>query len=135
MIVGLKDKPLSEKLQKDLWQQQGIIRQEGLSASNVDRVKSVKPKPEMKHYKHTQADVNDHIQKFRHCNCKSRKRSDCPGKHSICNRCKRKGHWEKCCKTRKMAGIKRDDKEFFFGEIYIDKLENLFVLKKSLLVS
>ena len=65
IVVGLKGKTLSEKLQLEadltlekainqarqkelVRQQQGILKQEGPSASNVDRVKSTKPRPEDK---------------------------------------------------------------------------------------
>ena len=65
IVVGLKDKTLSEKLQLEadltlekainqarqkelVRQQQGIIRQEGPGASNVDRVKSTRPRPKGK---------------------------------------------------------------------------------------
>jgi len=71
IVVGLKDKSLSEKLQLEaeltlenainqarqrelVRQQQGIIRQEGLGTSNVDKIKSFRPKPECKHTKSTQ---------------------------------------------------------------------------------
>ena len=65
IVVGLKGKALSEKLQLEadlalekainqarqkelVRQQQGIFRQEGPSASNVDIVKSTKPRPKDK---------------------------------------------------------------------------------------
>ena len=64
IVVRLKDKTLSEKLQLEadltlekainqarqkelVQQQQGIIRQEGPSASNVDREKSTRPRPKV----------------------------------------------------------------------------------------
>ena len=65
IVLGLKDQILSEKLQleadltlekainqakqkKLVLQQQSIMRQEGPSASNVDRVKSTRPRPKDK---------------------------------------------------------------------------------------
>ena len=65
IVVSLKDKTLSEKLQLEtdptlekainqarqkelVRQQQGNLRQEGPSASNVDRVKSTRPRPKYK---------------------------------------------------------------------------------------
>ena len=46
---------------------------------------------------------------------------------TICNSCKRKGHWKKCCKTKTVSEIQSnlDDKEFFFGEIHIDQLDSV----------
>ena len=39
---------------------------------------------------------------------------------------KEKVPWGKCCKTKTVTEIQEDedDKEFFFGEIYIDKLDS-----------
>ena len=108
-------------------QQQGIIRHEGLNASNVDKIKSFRPKPEYKHTKPTQnTNVKSQSQKCGRCGGSLHKKNECPAKQSISNRCKRKGHWDKCCKTKSVAEIQRseDRQEFFFGEIHIDKLES-----------
>ena len=134
IVVGLKDKTLSEKLQLEadltlekainqarqkelVRQQQGIIRQEGPSASNVDRVKSTRPRPKDKFktsFK-TSNKVKDRNQTCGRCGGKPHKRNECPAKDSICNSCKRKGHWKKCCKTKTVSEIQsnQDDKEFF----------------------
>ena len=144
IVVGLKDKSLSEKLQLEaeltlenainqarqrelVRQQQGIIRQEGLNASTVDKIKSFRHKPAYKHTKPTQnTNVKSQSQKCGRCGGSLHKRKECPATQSICNRCKRKGHWEKCCKTKSVAEIQRseDSQEFFTGEIHIDKLES-----------
>ena len=144
IVVGLKDKSLSEKLQLEaeltlenainqarqrepVRQQQGIIRQEGLNASNVDKIKSFQPKLEYKHTKPTQkTNFKSQSQNCGRCGGSLHKRNECPAKQSICNRCKRKGHRKKCCKTKSVAEIQRseDSQEFFFGEIHIDKLES-----------
>ena len=107
IVVGLKDKTLSEKLQLEadptlekainqdrekelVRQQQGIIRQEGSSASNVDRVESARPWPKDK-FK-TSNKVEDRNQTCGRCGGKPHKRKECPPKDSICNSCKRKGN-------------------------------------------
>ena len=71
--------------------------------------------------------VEDRNQTFGRCGGKPHKRNACPAKDSICNSCKRKGHWKKCCKTKTVSEIQRnqDDKEFFFGEIRIDQLDSV----------
>ena len=92
IVVGLKDKTLSEKLQLEadltlekaidqarqkelVRQQQGIIRQEGPSASNVDRVKSTRPRPKDK-FK-TSNKVEDRNQTNGRCGGKPHERNEC----------------------------------------------------------
>ena len=125
-----KDLVLDQARQKELVrQQQGIIRQEGPSASNVDRVKSTRPKlkDNFKTPFKTSNKVEDRNQICGRCGGKLHKRNECPAKDSICNSCKRKGHWKKCCKTKPVSEIQsnQDDKEFFFGEIHIDQLDSV----------
>ena len=146
IVVGLKDKTLSEKLQLEAYrtlekainqarqkepvrQQQGIIRQEGPSANNVDRVKSTRPRPKDKFktaFK-TSKKVEDRNQACGSCGGKPHERNECPAKDSICNICKRKVHWNKRCKTKTVSEIQsnQDDKEFLFGEIHIDQLDSV----------
>ena len=101
IVVGLKDKSFSEKLQLEaeltlenainqarqrelVRQQQGITRQEGFNASNVDKIKSFRPKPEYKHTKPTQnTNVKSQSQKCGRCGGSLHKRSECPAKQSI----------------------------------------------------
>ena len=146
IVVGLKDKALSEKIQLEadltlekpinqarkkelVRKQQCIIGQEGPSASNVDRVKSTRPRPKDK-FKTAVKTINkveDRNQTCRRCGGKSHKRNECPANDSICNSCKRKGHWKKCCKTKTVPEIQSNeyDKELFFGGIHIDQLDSV----------
>ena len=104
IVVGLKDKTLSEKLQlgadlslerainqarqKELVRkQQEINRQEGTSSSsNVDRVKSNRPRPKDK-FK-TSNEVEDRNQTCGRCGGKRHERNECPAKKFISNSCK-----------------------------------------------
>ena len=93
-------------------------------------MKSTRPRPKDKFktsFK-TSNKVEDRNQTCGRCGgIKPHKRNECPAKDSICNSCKRKGHWKKCCKTNTVSEIQsnQDDKEFFFGEIHIDQLDSV----------
>ena len=94
-------------------------------------MKSTRPRPKDKFktsFK-TSNKVEDRNQKCGRCGGKPHERNECPAKDSICNSCKRKGHWKKCCKTKNVSEIQssQDDKEFFFGEIHIDQLDSVKV--------
>ena len=120
IVVGLKDETLSEKLQLEadltlekevnqtrqkelVQQQQGTIREEGPSASNVDRVKSARPRPKINsklvvklkiETRHVDVAVVNHI-----------KEMTAQQKIPFCSSCKRKGHCKKCCKTTTVSEI------------------------------
>ena len=92
-------------------------------------MKSTRPRPKDKFktpFK-TSSKVEDRNQTFGRCGGKPHKKNECPAKDSICNSCKRKGHWKKCCKTKTVSEIQsnQDDKVFFFGEIHIDQLDSV----------
>ena len=121
-------KAISQARQNELVrQQQGTIRQEGL-ASNVDRVNLTRPRSEdqFKTAFKTSNKVEDRNQTCGCCGGKPHKRNECPVKYSICNICKRKGHWRKWYKTKTVSEIQsnQDVKEFFSGEIHIDQLDS-----------
>ena len=96
IVVRLKDKSLSEKLQLEAEltlenainqarqrEQQGIIRQERLNASNVDKIKSFRPKPEYMYTKPTQnTNVKSQSQKCGRCGGSLHKRNEFPSRET-----------------------------------------------------
>ena len=146
IVVGLRDKALSEKLQleshltlekavnqarqkKLVRQQQEVIKPQGQQAiGSIDRLK-FKNSTEKKFpstIKFTRPKVNPTNTNCGHCGGKPHRRNECPAKDSTCNACKERGHWKKMCRsTKKVAEVnQQEESELFLGEVHIDHLKS-----------
>ena len=147
IVVGLRDKALSEKLQLEsdltlekavsqarqkelVHQQQDVLRPKGQQViGSVDRIRfnnsTEKAKFPTKVQQTTRPKANYSNQNCGQCGGKSHRRSECPTRDSICNACKKRGHWKKVCRsTKKVAEVKQHEvSELFLGEVYIDHLK------------
>lgn len=137
IVVGLRDRRLSEKLQLDpkltldlavrqakqsemIKSQQSVIHSDmKTTPANVDRVR--KAKPSRTSNPHTPGKP-DSGWKCGRCGGTQHPKTKCPAKDSKCNKCNKKGHWSKVCKTKSTSGklyeVEDDhDSEFFLGEV------------------
>ena len=142
IVVGLRDKALSEKLQLEssltlekainqakpkelIRQQQEIIRPQE-SPVNVDRinVKGQNKQSLFKQKQYSKSDQSTVDQNCGRCGGPPHKRMNCPARDSVCIMCKKKGHWKMVCRSKKVNEVLTDDdmEELFLGEV-IDAVE------------
>ena len=142
IVVGLRDKALSEKLQLEssltlekainqarqkelIRQQQGIIRPRE-SPVNVDRinVKGQNKQSLFKQKQYSKSDQSNVDQNCGRCGGPPHKRMNCPSRDSVCILCRKKGHWKMVCRSKKVNEVLTDDdmEELFLGEV-IDAVE------------
>ena len=146
IVVGLRDKALSEKLQLEsdltlekavnqarqkelVRQQQEVLRPRGQQAiGSIDRLKfkNSTDKKFPSTIQFTSPKVNPTNTNCGHCGGKPHRRNECPAKDSTCNACKKRGHWKKVCRsTKKVAEVnQQEESELFLGEVHIDHLKS-----------
>ena len=146
IVVGLRDKALSEKLQLEsdltlekavnqarqkelVRQQQEVLRPQGQQGiGSIDRLK-FKNSTDKKFpptIQFTRPKVNPTYTNCGHCGGKPHRRNECPAKDSTCNACRKRGHWKKMCRsTKKVAEVnQKEESELFLGEVHIDHLKS-----------
>ena len=146
IVVGLRDKALSEKLQLEsdltlekavnqarqkelVRQQQEVLRPQGQQAiGSIDRLKfkNSTDKKFPSTIQFTRPKVNPTNTNCGHCGGKPHRRNECPAKDSTCNACKKRGHWKKVCRsTKKVAEVnQQEESELFLGKVHIDHLKS-----------
>ena len=119
LVVGLRDSKLSEKLQLDanltlesavsqarqneaVKKQQTTIRASGERMTEMDAVKSSSLKNWKQKHKFPNAQPNNVNRKgCMRCGKKgNHSRDQCPAKEAECHKCKKRGHYAKCCLSK-----------------------------------
>ena len=140
IVVGIKDRRLSEKLQLDpkltlekatqrvkhselVRSQQGIIHGNS-EPIKIDQVVKTQNAPKRKQTVTRHSSVTQrHNKPQKHCSrCLGEPRSQkqCPARDAVCHDCKKKGHWSKACRnTRQVSEVKEeyDSDPYFMGEV------------------
>ena len=149
IVVGLKDKKLSEKLQLDskltlekavtqarqseaVKKQQGILQgtQPDPPSANVDQIskkrgKGVKGKDQKdKPPRNSKLAGKTPETKCTRCLGTPHSKQECPAKDSKCNKCFKKGHWAKACKSqlKKKVGEVSCPEVELEGEFFLGQL-------------
>ena len=143
IVVGLRDRRLSEKLQLDpkltldlaikqakqsemVKKQQNLLHSDKTAAANIDRVQKSRPVRAEKPKTSSTPVKLDKSDKCSRCGGPQHPKLKCPARDSKCNSCQKKGHWSKVCRnantphstTRRVREVAEDDEpEFFFGEV------------------
>ncbi|CAL9702469.1 unnamed protein product [Knipowitschia caucasica] len=132
LVVGIKDKELSLKLQltadltlahviQQVRQSEEVAKQISLQASG--------PQPEMqvasvsaggrrkvlhkKHTPHTERESPDCVR----CGTQHYDKRKCPAAKSFCKKCNKKGHWARVCRTKVVNELKETTQYQFLGEV------------------
>ena len=146
IVVGIKDRRLSEKLQLDpkltlekatqqvkhselVRSQQGIIYGNS-EPIKIDRVKTQNA-PKRRHTVTRHSSVTQRHKKpqkhFSRCLGEPHSQRQWPARDAVCHNCKKKGHWSKAYrKTRQVGEVKEeyDSDPYFMGEVtLIDTVE------------
>lgn len=135
IVVGLRDRRLSEKLQLDpkltldlairqakqsemVKKQQSLLHSDDKTApANVDSVQKAKPQGPA---------WSESGKKCSRCGGPQHPKFKCPARESECNKCHKKGHWKKVCRTTSTTQDRRrvhevaddsDSESFFTGEV------------------
>ena len=121
LVVGIRDKSLSEKLQMDaaltLEQAKKAIRQceaiqdniafwMGDSSSDPIRVDGFKGKTKSdKHSKKAATGTSSTAKQCTRCGRGNHKRDKCPARDAICHKCHQKGHYSAYCLSKSIANV------------------------------
>jgi len=143
IVVGIRDAKLSQKLQMDaelsLEKATKLVResetiklqQTTVRPDNTTDVGTVSRKPFKRH-----GQQNKQLQKplrapptqpsatcFR-CGQASHSRMQCPARDQVCHRCKKKGHFQKLCKSKAVPKgvreVQEDSEDDFMGAVHAD---------------
>ena len=144
IVVGIKDSELSEKLQMEatltleqavtsarqseaVKKQQKVVRgDQETPSTSVDRLITRK-KPYGGQFKNSQHKQ----QSCTRCGISpSHSRQNCPAREATCHKCNGKGHYKRCCRTKRVRGIEErqsaSDSETaeFMGSVTADAIES-----------
>ena len=144
IVVGIKDSELSEKLQMEatltleqavtsVRQSEAVKKQQKVvggdqetPSTSVDRLVTRK-KPYGGQFKNSQHKK----QSCTRCGISpSHSRQNCPAREAICRKCNGKGHYKRCCRTKRVRGIEErqsaSDSETaeFMGSVTADAIES-----------
>ena len=131
IVVGLRNKKLSEKLQLDpdltlakamaqarqneeIKKQQNIIhgqKSTGSSEHNIDNISKNRKQPSRdsreKNFNDRKYGKMDGKPKCTRCLGPAHSRQFCPASESICNNCSKKGHWAKACRSQASQQLRK----------------------------
>ena len=146
IVVGTKDRKLSEKMQLDskltletatqyvkqsemVKSQQGIVHGTGEPATVIDRIIKTQPQKRIQNSKRypTSADQRSKQQNQNNCpRClgELHPQNQCPARMDTCHKCNKRGHWSRACRnrdTRQVHEVKDEDDSdsFFMGEVTV----------------
>ncbi|CAB4024099.1 Transposon Tf2-6 poly [Paramuricea clavata] len=131
IVVGLRNRKLSEKLQLDpdltlaktmaqarqseeIKKQQNIIhgqKSTGSSEHNIDNISKNRKQPSRdsreKNFNDRKYGKMDGKPKCTRCLGPAHSRQFCPASESICNNCSKKGHWAKACRSQASQQLRK----------------------------
>ena len=134
LVIGLRDKETSQLLQlegtltleraietcrhRELVQSQNSTK--GSECGNIDSMRSRHVQKTFKRFK-GKKDKKDKCDKCGYDVERSHAKGSCPAADATCNKCKKKGHFQKCCRTKVVAVAentdREDNKELFLGAV------------------
>lgn len=140
IVVGIKDRRLSERLQLDpkltleaatqqvkqselVKSQQGIVHGTMNEPIKIDRVAKPRPAQKKKAIQTHQSNKPPQQNKQKSCpRClgEFHYQKQCPARAAICHKCNKKGHWSKACRnTKHLNEVTEEEEEdsYFLGEI------------------
>ena len=142
IVVGIRDKALSEKLQlehdltlerainfvrqkESVRKQQSVLRGEANQQVFVDSVKNQESRRRTGKQRGKAEDKKPRNRaqhdstKCGRCLGPPHPRKDCPASDSICHQCKMKGHWKKACRSKKVNEVAGETIPEFFLVKYL----------------
>lgn len=145
IVVGIRDKALSEKLQLEaeltlekavncvrqketVRKQQGFLRADG--RQSIDFVgrfprKKKNDKAVSGEKGKSQSQRNKGNEKCSRCLGPMHPQKSCPANDSKCHKCGKTGHWQRACRSKAISEVTGESfpSEFFLGEIVIESIE------------
>ena len=120
LVVGIRDSPLSERLQLDpdltlekakkmirqreaVHEQQEVLRGTGEATSTLEEIRSGQRYPSKRRWKKGQ--IPKQQNKCSRCGKGQHSRDKCPAKDAKCHKCKKNGHYEALCFTKSVSEV------------------------------